>query len=176
MHRSLTVLALLLLVAGPLVAQRQTPQVSIPESLLTPQQKAALDAAQLQDRVAQYGKWVGLGDEIGKAVNSSLSAVTTQASNFANTNVGKITVALVVWKVIGTDITQLFVGLGWFVIFIISWQWAMRKWAMDHKVLSKVNADKSKEYTIVKGDNDWRVGLWLSLFGALVIGLIIIFA
>ena len=30
-------------------------------------------------------KWAGIGDEIGKAVNSSLSAVTTQANNFGQT-------------------------------------------------------------------------------------------
>ena len=116
--------------AMPLVAVAQAPaekEVSVPESLLTDAQKSALHARQVVDRMEQYGNWVGLGEEIGKAVHGALSAVTGNAEKFAETGVGKLTVALVVWKVIGSDVVGLLIGVPLLVVFVALWWRAYRR-------------------------------------------------
>jgi len=169
------IILMLLCLAAPLAAQQTDSLVTVPASMLTAAQRATIDEQSLNARMKAYGQWVGLGKEVGEAVNGSLSAVTAQANNFANTNVGKITVALVVWKVIGWQATQLVVGCVLFVVFLICWQWAFRKLALDHSVLIKINADKSKEYRIIEGDDKWKVGMWVSFFIGISICLLVIF-
>ncbi|HEU0081121.1 MAG TPA: hypothetical protein VFQ72_03830 [Candidatus Paceibacterota bacterium] len=53
-------------------------------------------------RVAQ--EWSGIGKEIGIAVNDGLKAVTEQTANFAKTDVGKMTMFLIAWKVMAKDV------------------------------------------------------------------------
>src|SRR5205807_1312407 len=76
--------------------------VTIPKSQLTPEQLQKVQQEQLDEKIKTYGKWVGIGKEVGVAVNSSLESITNQADHFAKTGVGKFTMVLVTWKVIGT--------------------------------------------------------------------------
>lgn len=79
-----------------------------------------------KEKIELYGKWVGLGNEVGNAVNSSLSAITTQTANFAGTTVGKVTMALVIWKVVGDDLSGYVLGLLWLIVFLPLWVWSYR--------------------------------------------------
>lgn len=157
-----------------MVALLQAPDsmVVVPRSSLSP---AQLEQLTTDQRTRNYGKWVGLGKEIGEAVNGSLSAITTQANNFANTGVGKLTVFLVVWKVIGRQFTQLVFGTGFFIVAMILWIWTYKTKAKDHSVLVKVNADKSKEYRLIMGDSDWAGALWGIFFVIAILTCMIIF-
>jgi muconolactone delta-isomerase len=85
-----------MLVAVPATAQVRDSMVAVPASLLTADQKAQMEVAATQAKIQTYGKWVGLGKEVGEAVNSSLAAVTDQTARFADTKVGKVTMALVI--------------------------------------------------------------------------------
>lgn len=71
--------------------------VEIPDSLLTSDQKAFVSQKTTQ---ASVSGWVGIGKEVGDAVNSSMAAITTQTNNFANTPVGKYVLWIVTYTVL----------------------------------------------------------------------------
>ena len=66
---------------------------------------------QVSQTLETYGEWAGMGKEIGVAVREGLTAVKDVAVDFSKTEVGHFTMALIAWKVVGEDITGLFVGL-----------------------------------------------------------------
>ncbi|MFH1689736.1 MAG: hypothetical protein ABIE42_05795 [Candidatus Eisenbacteria bacterium] len=123
MKRTL-ITAIVVAFAAPAAAQEAQPRtVSVPESMLTETQKAEIGRRDLAAKVEQYGEWVGLGGEIGKAVDGALAAVTDRTAEFAKTDVGKLTVALVVWKVVAKDILAILICtplLG--VLWVLTWK------------------------------------------------------
>jgi hypothetical protein len=133
MKKMIIVLLLGIVLSG--IAMADDPDtVTVPKTMLTKEQLSDITAKELQDKVDKYGKWVGVGHELGVAVNESLSAVTTQASNFAQTPVGKWTMFLVIWKVIGKDIQAwIYVTLSC-IIGLPFWIWSYRKY-LPHQVL-----------------------------------------
>lgn len=94
---------------------------------LSETQKAelALKIAQLKEQTAastevvgeakelleSISKFEGIGRETGIAVREALMAVTDVADKFAGTDVGRITIILVVWRVIGEDVLGLLFGI-----------------------------------------------------------------
>jgi hypothetical protein len=72
--------------------------------------------AELNKKLQTYGNWVGVGGEIGTAVKEGLNAVVDVADKFSNTNVGKFTLTLVAWKIIGKDIARICLGLIFFIL------------------------------------------------------------
>ena len=111
--------------------------VLVPRSLLTPEQ---LEKATHGDLKTNVHEWAGLGKEVGEAVNSSLSAITEQSNAFAKTGVGKLTVVLVVWKVIGDEVVHIVFGLLELAIFLPLWIWSYRRTCLSHRV--KIEKDK----------------------------------
>jgi hypothetical protein len=110
--------------------------------------------------------WAGLGHEIGTAVNESLSAVTTQAANFGNTSIGKITIAIVVYKIIGKDLTNLFIGLILIAVIIPIWLWSFWKNCLTRSILVGVSKEGLKTYEVINKcdrlddpDNDKNVNV-----------------
>ena len=93
-----------------------TTMVAVPKATLTASQLAQLDASAIKQKAAAYGEWVGVGKEVGEAVNSSLSAISDNAAKFADTKVGKLAMAIVVWKVLGNDILGVVYAL--IIVFI----------------------------------------------------------
>jgi hypothetical protein len=134
------ILALMLIVSIPVKAQNDN--VTVPRSMLSKDQLEQLSAKQIQDKVENYGKWVGIGHELGTAINESLSAVTTQANNFAQTPVGRLTAFLVVWKVIGHDGMGFIIGILEIIIMLPIWIWSYRRF-LPRKVLDKVTFDST---------------------------------
>ncbi|TSC67012.1 MAG: hypothetical protein CEO19_395 [Parcubacteria group bacterium Gr01-1014_73] len=112
---------------------------------LEEQQSLALMAK----RIEAYGKWVGVGKEVGTAVNDSLSAITTQADNFAKTGVGKFTLFLVAWKVLGKDFVGVIIGVPllvvWTMLFTVFW----RRLYCVRKVLERIDG-KQKFYKVIE--------------------------
>lgn len=135
---------LMLLVVTPSFAQaRDTTMVMVPRALLSTQQ---LGEVEQRAKIETYGKWVGLGKEVGEAVNSSLSAITDQTSKFAQTEVGKFTMFLILYKIAGNDIISLFFSImvGFGGTFLL-W-WSYRKYVPTAAILSRVTLDdKGKE-------------------------------
>jgi hypothetical protein len=150
-------LALVMLTAIP--ARADEDKVTVPRSMLTQEQVKKLDEQN------PAGKWVGLGKEVGDAVNSSLQAITTQTSNFSQTKVGKLTMFLVVWKMLGDMIVHLTVGLLMLLIFVPLWIWSYRKTCITRSIKTGKDTYEKIEYNPNKygGDITPRVGHAIAL-------------
>ncbi len=174
MNRRFTVAVLLL----SSLALAQEKMYQVPESQLTEQQKAKFQGASPKD----VRDWVGLGKEIGMAVNESLSAITVQSNNFAQTPVGKLTVAVVIFKVIGDPAIHLLVGTVEALVLIPLWIWSYRKFLPRRVVKSQEYGENGKKKLVVyedleiKDDEEWRGGHWAALFLLAIIILSTIFS
>lgn len=84
--------------------------VTVDISKLSPEARAEIESRKNVEKIKQYGEWVGLGKEIGIAVDSSLASVTDRAAQFADTDMGKVTMAVLVYKIIGRDVVRIVVG------------------------------------------------------------------
>ena len=96
----------------------QEKMVSVPESQLTEQQKLQISQQSVTTTIESASKWVGLGKEVGEAINGGLIALTHNADTLSRTNVGKFTMFMIAWKVMGTDLIQLTVGSVVFILII----------------------------------------------------------
>lgn len=109
--------------------------------------------AELQKKLDTYGNWVGVGGEIGTAIKEGLTAVVDVADKFGGTNVGKFTMVMVAWKVIGKDLTRIGLGLI-FIIFSTTFiLYVYRKNYVTRKVLMKGNRLlfwQPREYKLVE--------------------------
>ena len=104
-------------------AQTTTEKITANITDLTLEQCAKLEAAnaQIEDQQQKLdtcGKWVGVGGEIGTAVKEGLSAVVDVADKFGSTDVGKFTMTLIAWKVMGKDVIRIILGL--LFIFVVT--------------------------------------------------------
>jgi hypothetical protein len=190
--KNLKLVVALLVTLVPVVGFAQDSQetVTIPKSSLTDQQKAEYAAAQLKAKSDQYGKWIGIGHEVGVAVNDGLAAVTTQANNFAQTPVGKWTMFVIIFKVIGSSAASyiLITLMAFFAVPI--WLWSYRKY-LPKKYVTKItygpdNKKQSVEYGYGYGDSgkgglsaelasNWLIGHWIFI-GVWFICIFVIFA
>ena len=147
------------------VALAQEEMVSIPKSKLTEQQKAEMKMSNAQS-------WVGMGKEIGDAVNSSLQAITTQSNNFAQTPVGKLTVCLVIWKVVGDQAVHILGGLLILILCVPIWIWSYRRICMTRRVKTGKDTWEVVKYE-VKAYSDFTPRIAHALVG---IGIMAAFA
>lgn len=107
----------------------QTEKISVDPADLDPATLAKIKAKQTEEelkaKIDNYGKWVGVGHEVGVAVDEGLTAVTKHATAIADTRLGKVTMFIIAYKVIGRDIVGFIVGsILWIVgsiIIIISY-------------------------------------------------------
>ncbi len=175
----LSVMALIAVISAPsAIAQVVTPNqtVTINASDLTPAQLAKIEAdkkfaqanfqiEQLQKKVDTYGKWIGVGGEIGTAVKEGLTAVVDVADKFSNTDVGKFTMTLIAWKVIGQDIVRIILGLFFFAVLTIIEIKIYRRVVMPRKELIKDPGflKYPKEYQVVESNCDGEETIWMTV-------------
>ena len=127
-------LLIALLLTCTLLAQEKERTVSIPESQLTEQQKQALKLNQIDATVEKAHGWVGIGKELGQAFDGALGSLTQRSNEFAVTPVGKFTMFIVAWKVMGDQaigvlnaVVHLFCGFLELAIFLPLIIWSYRK-------------------------------------------------
>lgn len=65
-------------------------------------------------------KYVGLGKEIGEAINSSLDAIEEHVVSLSKTKLGKTVIFILCWKLLYKDILQTVVGTILLILFIIT--------------------------------------------------------
>ena len=79
--------------------------VEVPDSLVPADLRAKLDAnAKVTDAKANVEvarQYVGLGHEVGVAVNDAMSAITEQANKFASTEVGQMVKWIILIQLVG---------------------------------------------------------------------------
>lgn len=100
-------------------------KITVNESDLTADQLAKVKAEQeleiLNEKIEHYGKWIGVGNEVGTAMREGLLAVKDVAVEFADEDVGKYTMILIAWKVMGKDVMRIVIGIivGCFIFCLI---------------------------------------------------------
>lgn len=85
-------LLLLVLFAGSVFA------VDVPDSLLTETQRQKLQLIDTKAKVETARGYLGLGKEIGIAVNDAMSAITDQGNRFANSDLGRFVKWIIIYK------------------------------------------------------------------------------
>lgn len=127
---------LLVLVTSPVFAQAQTQTPSSTDIILTEMQ--SLNAEE-KDKLAQAAQdiragrstaqaakeWVEVGSSIGQGLSATARELGVAVNDFAKSPVGKIAVALIVWKVAGSAIVHLIISMisvgllfGWYRMFV----------------------------------------------------------
>jgi hypothetical protein len=81
--------------------------------------KAASPVAQVQAVTDAASKWVEIGHAVGSTLVSTAQDLGVTANQFATTPVGKIIVAIVVWKYLAADITHIGMGILFLALGII---------------------------------------------------------
>lgn len=169
----------LLLLSSFAIAQEK--MVSVPESQLTEQQKTALKLQQVDTTIEKAHGWVGIGKEMGQAFDSALASLTDRSNQFANTKVGKFTMFLVAWKVMGDQagavlntVVHITGGMIELVVFLPLFLWSYRRTCLDRKVCTARTGFLlwgTRTYTITKFnvDDDAEMGQRWIHWGAAVI-------
>lgn len=154
----------LMLVAIPTQAQ-QTKQVGDPTTYMTAEQLAKytgdMKIADLEKKLETYGNWVGVGGEVGNAIEEGLTAVVDVADKFTGTDVGKFTMVLVAWKVIGKDLVRILLGLIFLAIITLLFFRVYRNtYVPKRKLVEKTPQGwfkrAKKKYEIIIPNDDWE--------------------
>lgn len=177
----------LMIAVMPTQAQT-TKQVGDPTSYMTPDQLAKyhsdIKVAELEKKLQTYGNWVGVGGEVGIAVKEGLSAVVDVADQFGKTDVGKFTLVMVAWKVMGKDVIRIILGL----VFLVIITWLFVKVYKNTYVPKRMMVENPgfmkypKKYEIIKPDSSWdgyqavKILLLFLYAGAIGISYAIMFA
>ena len=106
--------------------------------------------------VETASKYIGLGKEVGIAINEGLNSTIDAANKFGNTRVGTFTMNILAWKLLGKDITRVVLS----VLLLFSSIWLLiyniRKHS-THKVSTKgawYQFWVTKEYEIVNSNEE----------------------
>lgn len=70
----------------------------VPDSLLTETQRQKLQLIDTKAKVETAKGYLGLGKEIGIAVNDAMSAITDQGNRFANSDLGRFVKWIIIYK------------------------------------------------------------------------------
>lgn len=123
---------------------------------LTPDQlakiKAEAEVKALESKLQTYGNWVGVGGEIGKGVKDALMAVVDVSDKFGKTDVGKFTLVMVAWKIMGKDVVRILLGL-MFLTIAVTFIYKQFKHLTVRRVVKKTNGIKfwqPKEYEFIE--------------------------
>ena len=146
------ILALVFIVKMTEAQTAPTETVTINKSDLTPAQIAKITAEEQMAKIETYGKWVGVGNEIGVAIKEGLTAVVDVSERFSNTKVGEFTMYLIAWKVIGKDLVRIVLGI-LFIIFITVIIFKSLRRMYPRRIALKTNGWKfwlPREYQLIK--------------------------
>ena len=149
----------------------------------------------IEKDINKIGEYVGVGKEIGMAVDTCLGALAYHVDKVSKTNVGKFTMFMVGWRIMGQDFVRYLIGILMFFTFISIWIWSWRKNFCRRQVPKVVEKQERKWYQLrakdkvieyqefTMNDEEWRHmndGLnfgqasYLGHILSLVIGLLII--
>ena len=110
-----------------------------------------------KEQLKDYAEYVGIGKEIGTALNEGLKAVVDQAEHFGTTNVGMFTMVMIAWSIIGNDIIQIMIGIPIYFIGLFSLFRYYRLNYSEHRVVTSKSGFflwAKKEYKIIAPTRD----------------------
>lgn len=130
---------------------------SIPDSLLTPEQRAFVKAEELKTTMSTTqqatSSWIGVGKEIGEAVNGSMSAITENTNKFANTPVGKYTMFIVAFYVFKSSASAILLAFSSFFLWVV----INTAFLIVKKSICKENMPSYDHDIIV----NWQIGIFV---------------
>lgn len=126
---------------------------------------AVLKDIEAKQKVQQYGWYVGFGKEIGIAVNEGLRAINEQTAAFGKTEVGKFTMFIIAYKVIGQDLIQFAIGFPLLLVGIGFFVWSFYKNCITRKILQEAKPDGTRTYKTFEGNPNEK---WAHAFCFLV--------
>lgn len=85
----------------------------------------------------RINEWVQLGQNIALAFTTVAKELGVTADEFLKTNTGKITIALIVWQVMGADMLGFLGGAIWWIVLANIILWSFRYFHMTKKVKDK---------------------------------------
>jgi len=74
------------------------------------------------EAIVSYQKYAEIGKSIAIALGEAAKQLNVEMNAFSTTSVGKITIYLIIYKLIGKDIIRLFILLGIIVLLIFSFR------------------------------------------------------
>lgn len=95
-------------------------------------------------------QWIGVGKEVGEAVNAGLGAVVTSAETFGKTDVGRFTMWLIMWKLFGSQILHIVLGFIWGATGLSIVVWSYRRTFLPRRVLIERGPDNVRKYQLVQ--------------------------
>jgi len=179
MKKIIGLIIMMLLIGINVQAQTQpTKQVGDPTTYMTSEQLAKyysdIKIAELEKKLETYGNWVGVGGEVGTAIKEGLTAVVEVADKFGNTDVGKFTMVMIAWKVIGKDLVRIVLGLIFIAVFTWLLIYSFKRTCVERRVLVKntnpgfLRYPKVKEYEIIEPRFGNGEGLGIIRIGHLI--------
>ena len=89
------------------------------------------------DVIDSVDKWVNVGERIGKMVGGAAREVGIAANEFVQTDVGKMTAAMIIWNYMGADVVDVFVhvvGGTMFILVGLTWIFIIMRRSQDTKI------------------------------------------
>ena len=135
--------------------------------------KAAMEVQNVEqlvdERIKRYGKWVGLGNEIGIAINGCLKALNGELITLSESKIGKVAVFLVIWKVLFDDVIGLIVGIPIFIVWTILGVWVVKR-CFIARIVTFINQGEKTEMLV---NDDWDSDKWIALVVSGIIYIIV---
>ncbi len=136
---------IVVMLAIPVLAQTTT-KVTIDLNDLPPDVAAQVMAAK---KLAEEGplpettameraeEWAVFGEKFGQVIASVCKELNIAVNDFIATDVGKLTAAMIIWKVLGRELWDIFGGgIIWLVITMILWR-SFRFFHMNQRIKDK---------------------------------------
>jgi hypothetical protein len=120
------------------------------QTVMVPKKYVSQEGLQHQVQTKDVSQWLGIGKEIGIATKEGLESVVDVSEKFGTTNVGHFVMFMVAWKIIGKSILAVVLGIPLWIAGVCLWMYSMRRFFWGVNVVSKINADKSKEFVLNK--------------------------
>lgn len=160
MKKIILLITFLIGITGVIMSQT----ISVDTSKLSATAKAEIERSQIKTKIdnnlKEASDWAGMGKEIGEGVNGALSAITTNVDKIGDTKVGKFTMFLVAWHIIGNKFIRILCIPIIMLIIILMFIYILNKWTMPRSIKTKdaLKDDTGKkiispaEYQIYKPD------------------------
>ena len=120
----------------------------------------------------EAAKWGELGTNMGRAAVGAAKEIGMAANEFVSTPLGKVTMGIVIYKVIGKDIIKFVMGLGILIFFFTTGHYFLRMkrytGTVEYATVPTFFMLRAKQ-VVVKGQTDERWNVAYTIMGVISI-------
>ena len=92
------------------------------------------DPAKVSERMAEYAE---IGQKYGVALAATAKELGVAADELLDTTVGKVALVLIIWKVMGSELIGLLIGIPWLLIGSAIWLYLFRRMCIIESVVKE---------------------------------------